>query len=222
MKWSDGHPFTTEDIQFWYEDIFADPEVQVLTGQGYWFAQGEVGVLEVVDEQTFSVRFAHPNGFFAAAARLGAAGPDDTVTQALPPAVPHQVQSGRQRARQGARAGKLDRAVPARERARRSQRLLPELEAPDPRRLEVQRRSGREHRAGVGRAQSLLLQGRYRGHAAALFRPHRLSDGRRSPGPAAEDFAGRDRHDGPVHRHAEQQIGILRRAEERATSTSIR
>ena len=27
MKWSDGEPFTTEDIRFWYEDIFTDPDV---------------------------------------------------------------------------------------------------------------------------------------------------------------------------------------------------
>ena len=26
MKWSDGEPFTTEDMRFWYEDIFIDPE----------------------------------------------------------------------------------------------------------------------------------------------------------------------------------------------------
>ena len=64
MKWSDGHPFTTEDIRFWYEDIFRNTDVQALTGQGYWSTQGKVGELEVVDGQTFRVRFAHPNGFF--------------------------------------------------------------------------------------------------------------------------------------------------------------
>ncbi|OSP53912.1 ABC transporter substrate-binding protein [Pseudoruegeria sp. SK021] len=64
-KWSDGHPFTTEDIRFSYEDIFQDPDAPSGSGQGYWQAGGEVGKLEVVDETTFRVVFAEPNGFFA-------------------------------------------------------------------------------------------------------------------------------------------------------------
>lgn len=63
-KWSDGEPFTTEDIRFWYEDVFRDPDAG-LTGQAFWYAGGEVGQLEVVDEVTFRVVFTHPNGFFA-------------------------------------------------------------------------------------------------------------------------------------------------------------
>lgn len=65
MKWSDGQPFTTEDIRFWYEDIFLNENVTARTGQSYWFSGGELGVLEVVDETTFQVRFDVPNGFFA-------------------------------------------------------------------------------------------------------------------------------------------------------------
>lgn len=63
-KWSDGEPFTTEDIRFWYEDIYTNEEA---TGgvQGFWQAGGEVGKLTVVDETTFKVKFAAPNGFFA-------------------------------------------------------------------------------------------------------------------------------------------------------------
>ena len=34
MKWSDGEPFTTEDVRFWYEDIFLDPDVSQPTGPG--------------------------------------------------------------------------------------------------------------------------------------------------------------------------------------------
>lgn len=64
MKWSDGEPFTTEDIRFWYEDIFLDPDVSQPTGQGYWTSGGEKGKLEVIDEQTFKVTFVEPNGFF--------------------------------------------------------------------------------------------------------------------------------------------------------------
>ena len=50
MKWSDGEPFTTEDIRFWYEDIFLDPDVSQPTGQSYWTTGGEKGKLEVIDD----------------------------------------------------------------------------------------------------------------------------------------------------------------------------
>ncbi len=29
MKWSDGHPYTTEDVMFWYEDVFMNPDIEV-------------------------------------------------------------------------------------------------------------------------------------------------------------------------------------------------
>lgn len=63
-KWSDGQPYTTEDIRFWYEDIFLDPEAGTTAGQTYWQAGDEVGKLEVVDDVTFRVVFTSPNGFF--------------------------------------------------------------------------------------------------------------------------------------------------------------
>lgn len=64
-KWSDGEPYTTEDIRFWYEDIFQDPEAPSTKGQSYWQANGKVATMEIVDETTFRVVFASPNGFFA-------------------------------------------------------------------------------------------------------------------------------------------------------------
>jgi peptide/nickel transport system substrate-binding protein len=77
MKWSDGEPFTTEDIRFWYEDIFRNPDVAQPGGQTYWTSGGELGKLEVVDEQTFRVTFATPNGFFLQS--LAWANQDQTV-----------------------------------------------------------------------------------------------------------------------------------------------
>ncbi|MFD2649419.1 ABC transporter substrate-binding protein [Devosia albogilva] len=62
-KWSDGHPFTTEDIQFWYDAYFTDEETN-LGEQAFWTVDGQKGELEVIDETTFKVRFAGPNGFF--------------------------------------------------------------------------------------------------------------------------------------------------------------
>lgn len=63
MKWSDGHPFTTEDIRFWYEDILLNKEVAFI-GQDHWKSGGKPARLEVVDEQTFKVIFDRPSGLF--------------------------------------------------------------------------------------------------------------------------------------------------------------
>ncbi|SFA74825.1 peptide/nickel transport system substrate-binding protein [Rhizobium sp. NFR07] len=63
MKWSDGAPFTTADIKFWYDTILTDKRVAV-TGQGHWKTEGKPAKLEVIDEQTFKVTFAKPNGLF--------------------------------------------------------------------------------------------------------------------------------------------------------------
>jgi peptide/nickel transport system substrate-binding protein len=62
-KWSDGQPFTTADAKFWYDAYFLDTD----TNQGsnsWWSAGGEKAKLEVIDETTFKVIFAAPNGFF--------------------------------------------------------------------------------------------------------------------------------------------------------------
>jgi peptide/nickel transport system substrate-binding protein len=64
MKWSDGAPYTTADVTFWYEDVLLHPDV-ALAGNAWWRPGGEVGTLEVIDDVTFRVKFATPNGFFA-------------------------------------------------------------------------------------------------------------------------------------------------------------
>ncbi len=63
MKWSDGHPYTTADVKFWYDTILTDKRVAV-SGQGHWKTEGKPAKLEIVDEQTFKVIFAKPNGLF--------------------------------------------------------------------------------------------------------------------------------------------------------------
>lgn len=63
MKWSDGHPFTTEDIRFWYDTVLTDKRV-AFVGQGHWKSGGKPAKLEIVDEQTFRVIFYKPNGMF--------------------------------------------------------------------------------------------------------------------------------------------------------------
>lgn len=62
-KWSDGQPFTTADVQFWYDAYFTDKDTNQ-GGNAWWSSGGEPAKIEVIDEQTFKVVFATPNGFF--------------------------------------------------------------------------------------------------------------------------------------------------------------
>jgi len=62
-KWSDGHPFTTEDVQFWYDAYFNDEETN-LGGNTWWYADGKPATVEVIDETTFKVIFPSSNGLF--------------------------------------------------------------------------------------------------------------------------------------------------------------
>lgn len=57
-KWSDGDPFDTEDIAFYWNDVIMDPEVTPLMGatQATYFG----ATLDVVDEFTFTMSFETP------------------------------------------------------------------------------------------------------------------------------------------------------------------
>lgn len=63
IKWSDGEPFTADDVMFWAEDVFNDPDI-AMEPQGYLVAGGEKGVFAKIDDYTFTVTFAVPNGFY--------------------------------------------------------------------------------------------------------------------------------------------------------------
>ena len=56
-KWSDGEPFTAEDVAFWYEDIILNPDVYEKTPDR-WLWGGEPAKVEVVDDVT--VKFILP------------------------------------------------------------------------------------------------------------------------------------------------------------------
>lgn len=60
LKWSDGQPFTTADVQFWYDNIFVT-ELMQRPGPLNVGVVGDVMELEIVDELTWKVRFANPN-----------------------------------------------------------------------------------------------------------------------------------------------------------------
>ena len=56
-KWSDGAPFTAEDVQFWYDNLSLDPKV-IAKPKDYVLVGGERMTTEVLDPQT--IRFNLP------------------------------------------------------------------------------------------------------------------------------------------------------------------
>lgn len=63
VKWSDGHPFTTEDVMFWYEDILLNEDLTPVVGDT-WRAGGETAEVEAVSDYEFTVTFAEAKPFF--------------------------------------------------------------------------------------------------------------------------------------------------------------
>lgn len=59
MKWSDGTPFTTEHVRFWYEDILLNEELTPVVDKDL-APGGETLQLEVMDDYNFAFRFAVP------------------------------------------------------------------------------------------------------------------------------------------------------------------
>jgi len=56
-KWSDGHPFTTADIDFTWNHMILDPNVNSPKGASAWEIDGEMTQMEVIDEYTFKFTF---------------------------------------------------------------------------------------------------------------------------------------------------------------------
>ncbi len=63
MKWSDGEPFTADDILFWYEADATNTEINPAP-PNWMVSGGEVGKVEVIDPYTVKFSFAAPNGLF--------------------------------------------------------------------------------------------------------------------------------------------------------------
>ena len=63
MRWSDGHPFTTDDVMFWWDHEINDKLLSTTVPQ--WLtAGGEPASIERIDALRFRVRFPKPNGLF--------------------------------------------------------------------------------------------------------------------------------------------------------------
>lgn len=66
MRWSDGAPFTADDIIFWYEDILNNPAFEDAVPE--WLTSGGTTVqVDEIDENTVAFRFSTPYGLFPTA-----------------------------------------------------------------------------------------------------------------------------------------------------------
>ncbi len=61
LKWSDGHPFTTEDILFWWEDLALNDDFGAVTKPWWGFIGEDLAELEIIDEYTFAFHYPAPN-----------------------------------------------------------------------------------------------------------------------------------------------------------------
>lgn len=82
LKWSDGVPFTAEDVQFWFEDVLNNPELTPTPPP--WMPRGGVR-LEIPEADMVRFVFAQPNGLFLSALASGQErrGPTDYPRHAL-------------------------------------------------------------------------------------------------------------------------------------------
>ena len=69
MKYSDGSPFTTEDVLYWYEDVLLNEKLTPVVASKWRNGRdpaGEVMKLVALDDYTFKISFADPYGGFPA------------------------------------------------------------------------------------------------------------------------------------------------------------
>ncbi len=63
-KWSDGHPFTTEDLRYWWEDVALNRELSPAGPPVEMLAVGRKPKVEVIDEVTIRYTWIVPNPQF--------------------------------------------------------------------------------------------------------------------------------------------------------------
>ncbi len=63
-KWSDGHPFTTEDFRYWWEDVANDEELYAFGPPVFLQVDGVHPKVEIIDELTFRYSWPTPNPYF--------------------------------------------------------------------------------------------------------------------------------------------------------------
>lgn len=63
LKWSDGNPVTTEDVAFWYNDIFHNKDLTP-NYESYLAPGGTPLTIDIADDRTFTVKFGQPYVYF--------------------------------------------------------------------------------------------------------------------------------------------------------------
>ncbi len=63
MKWSDGEPFTTEDVRYWWEDVILNDDLTPAK-PAQFKRNDKLAKLTIVDETTFSFEWDDPYGLF--------------------------------------------------------------------------------------------------------------------------------------------------------------
>ncbi|MGQ9366332.1 ABC transporter substrate-binding protein [Azospirillum sp. ST 5-10] len=63
-RWSDGHPFTTEDFRYWWEDMAQNDKRYPLGPPAELMVEGRPPVVEILDESTVRYSWERPNPFF--------------------------------------------------------------------------------------------------------------------------------------------------------------
>lgn len=63
MKWSDGAPFSADDIMYYYEDVLGNADLSP-SFPSWLTTGGEPGVIEKVDDYTIRFTFTQPHGLF--------------------------------------------------------------------------------------------------------------------------------------------------------------
>ncbi len=63
LKWSDGKPYTSDDIGFFINDIAGNKEL-LANGVDWLMSGGEAGKFEKIDDTTFKITFKEPYGVF--------------------------------------------------------------------------------------------------------------------------------------------------------------
>lgn len=64
LKWSDGQPFTADDVLFWWEQVETDPQIMPNGPYPYFVVNGEPATVTKIDDLTFSFSWSNPNGLF--------------------------------------------------------------------------------------------------------------------------------------------------------------
>ena len=63
LRWSDGDPFTADDIMFWYEEIYMNPDI-VGSPTATFTTPGGPGTISKVDDLTVQFNFVDPYYLF--------------------------------------------------------------------------------------------------------------------------------------------------------------